>query len=584
MKTQIEALIETAISRLPGIDAAGDAELKPELERTRDRQHGDYACNIAMRLAKPMRNKPRDIAGQIVDLLPESGLIEKVEIAGPGFINFHLTAAALHGELTSILERGERYGHGDLGAGRKILLEYVSANPTGPLHVGHGRHAAYGATVANLLKATGHEVHEEYYVNDAGRQMDILALSVWIRMLQAGGIKVELPSNGYRGQYIPDIAEMAANDFGNAVDASLLPDTQKLPADAPDGDADIYLDTWIEHARATLGETTFLGILNCALESILGDIREDMAEFGARPDAWFSERSLMDSGAVEKALKKIEANGKTYEQDGAIWFKATDYGDEKDRVVVRDNGRTTYFASDIAYHLQKRERGYDTLLDIWGADHHGYIPRVRAGIEAMGESPDCLEVRLVQFVALFRGEEKQKMSTRSGEFITLRELREEVGNDAARFFFVMRSNEQHLDFDLELAKSQSNDNPVYYIQYAHARVWSVMRELETRGLKWSAETAAAHLDRLTEEHEQALIQRLVRYPEILELAARQCAPQHLVHYLRELANELHTYYNAHRFIVDDTELRDARLLLINAVRQVLKNGLALTGVSAPESM
>jgi arginyl-tRNA synthetase len=537
-----------------------------------------------MRLAKPLRKSPRDIAQSIIELIPASDLIESVEIAGPGFINFRLSNAAFHAELANILKHGERYGHSNLGANNKILVEYVSANPTGPLHVGHGRHAAYGATVANLLRATGHDVHEEYYVNDAGRQMDILTLSVWVRMLEAADVDVAFPSNGYRGQYVNDIAADAARQFADSLSAEHLHGIDTLPADAPDGDADIYLDAFINLARKSLGEDRFIAIHDCALHSILDDIKDDMAEFGAKPDQWFSEQSLMDSGAVQHALDKVTAGGTTYEKDGAIWFRATDYGDEKDRVVVRDNGRTTYFASDIAYHLHKRERGFDTLLDILGADHHGYIARVRAGIEAMGEPPDILEVQLVQFVALFRGEVKQQMSTRSGEFITLRELRNEVGNDAARFFFVTRSNEQHLDFDLELAKSQSNDNPVYYIQYAHARVWSVMRELQTRGLEWNTDNAQQHLHLLTEDHEQALMQRLARYPEILELSARQRAPQHLVHYLRELAHELHTYYNAHRFIVDDTGLRDARLLLINAVRQVIHNSLGLVGVSAPQSM
>lgn len=585
MKTQIEQILTEAIAGLPGIDIGADGAVPiPELERTRDRQHGDYACNIAMRLAKPLRQKPRDIAQAIVDLIPDSDLIDSIEIAGPGFINFRLSPAAFHAELVRVIERGESYGHGDYGKGRKILVEYVSANPTGPLHVGHARIAAYGATVANLLRATGHDVSEEYYVNDAGRQMDILALSVWVRMLQAAEINIEFPSNGYRGQYVSDIAAHAMQQCADAISDSHLRNLATLPADAPNGDGDKYLDAFIDLARQSLGADQFLAILDCALDSILGDIKDDMAEFGANPDQWFSERSLTDSGAVQRALDKIAASGKTYEKDGAIWFRATDYGDEKDRVVVRENGRTTYFASDIAYHLQKRERGFDTLLDIWGADHHGYISRMHAGIEAMGESPDILEVELVQFVALFRGTEKQQMSTRSGEFITLRELRGEVGNDAARFFFVTRSNDQHLDFDLELAKSQSNDNPVYYVQYAHARVWSVMRELEARGLQWNLDNARKNLCLLTEDHEQALLQRIARYAEMVELAARNHAPQHLVHYLRDLANELHTYYNAHRYIVEEADLRDARLLLINAVRQIIHNGLGLVGVSAPQSM
>jgi arginyl-tRNA synthetase len=591
VKAQIEQLVSAALADLPALaealaeapDAAAlAANVVIEIERTRDRQHGDYACNVAMRLAKPLRNKPRSIAEAIVERIPASELVESIEIAGPGFINFRLSAAAFHGELTDIIERGKAYGTSDIGGDRKVIVEYVSANPTGPLHVGHGRHAAYGATVANLLTATGHDVHQEYYVNDAGRQMNILTLSIWMRMLARAGIEAPFPSNGYHGQYVIDIATDAAAQFKDTLAANNLADPATLPPDTPET-ADAYLDANIEHLRTTVGQEKFRAVLQFALDAILGDIKQDMAEFGAVPDEWFSERSLMDNGAVQRALDRVAEHGKSYEQDGAIWFRATDYGDEKDRVIVRENGATTYFASDIAYHLHKRERGFDTLLDILGADHHGYIARVRGGLEAMGEPPESLDVQLVQFVALYRGEVKEQMSTRSGQFITLRELRNEVGNDAARFFFVMRSNDQHLDFDLKLAQSQSNDNPVYYIQYAHARVLSVMRELETRGFSWIP-GKAGDLDRLTEEHEQALMQRLTRYPEIIELAARQRAPQHVVHYLRELAHEFHTYYNAHRFIVDDEALRNARLLLINATRQVIRNGLALLGVSAPETM
>jgi arginyl-tRNA synthetase len=590
LKEHIEQLVAAAIAKLPGHKDQPEVwPMPPVIERTRDSQHGDYACNIAMQLARILRANPRELAQSIVANVPDSDQIESIEIAGPGFINFRLSPHAFHRELRNIIKLGEAYGCGNQGAGEKVLIEYVSANPTGPLHVGHGRHAAYGASVANLLKATGHEVHQEYYVNDAGRQMDILALSVWLRMFAATGVDVKFPSNGYRGKYVIDIAQAAAAKFPETVLADRAPNPDKLPPDAenddaPAGVADAYLDACIDFARDALGADDFSAILRFALDAILADIQDDLAEFGVVPDAWFSEQGLMDDGAVQRALDRVAERGTTYEQDGAIWFRATDYGDEKDRVVVRENGRTTYFASDIAYHLQKRERGFEKLLDILGADHHGYIARVRAGLEAMGEPPESLEVELVQFVALFRGKEKMQMSTRSGEFITLRTLREEVGNDAARFYFVTRSNEQHLDFDLELAKSQTNDNPVYYIQYAHARVCSVMGELESQGLKWGAETAGAHLHLLTEEHEQALMQRLTRYPEIIELAARQRAPQHIAHYLRDLAHDFHTYYNAHRFIVADDKLRDARLLLINAVRQVMQNGLGTIGVSAPTSM
>jgi arginyl-tRNA synthetase len=357
-----------------------------------------------------------------------------------------------------------------------------------------------------------------------------------------------------------------------------------LPPDAPAGDKDEYIDAVIERARSLIGEGGFRKALDLALEDILGDIRQDLCEFGVRYDQWFSERSLGDDGAIERALELLRRNGVVYEKDGAQWFRATDFGDEKDRVVVRENGLKTYFASDIAYHLHKRERGFEHLIDVLGADHHGYVARVRAGLVAMGEPGESLEVRLVQFVTLYRGGEKVQMSTRSGEFITLRELRREVGNDAARFFYVMRSNDQHLDFDLQLATSRSNENPVYYIQYAHARVCSVMRQLAEKGWTHDASRGEGSLARLTESHELALMTSISRYPEVVEMAALQRAPHALVHYLRELANDFHTYYNAVPFLVEDAELRDARLTLIRGLRQVIRNGLGLLGVSAPEAM
>ena len=496
-----------------------------------------------------------------------------------------MSPQAFHQELAQVVDQGERYGCSLAGAGERILVEFVSANPTGPLHVGHGRHAAYGACVANLLAATGYDVHREYYVNDAGRQMDILTLSLWLRMQELAGAELPFPSGGYRGAYL---VEIARNALAGARAAGLLPVTdgwaEGLPPDAPDGDADVHLDTLIAALRERLGQEGFVAVLQIGLRAILDDIRDDLAEFGVEYDKWYSERALVDSGAVSEALARVSDSGHTYQQDGATWFRATALGDEKDRVVVRDNGSTTYFASDIAYHLDKRARGFGHLVDILGADHHGYVARVRAGLEASGEPPDSLEVDLVQFVVLYRGAKKVQMSTRSGEFITLRELREEVGDDAARLFFVSRSNEQHLDFDLELAKSRTNENPVYYIQYAHARICSVLREMEARNIDWDEAQGKRSLDRLTEAHEQKLMQALVRYPEMVEQAARQRAPQHIVHYLREVANDLHAYYNAHRFIVDDGALRDARVLLVLATRQVLRNGLKLLGVSAPASM
>jgi arginyl-tRNA synthetase len=435
------------------------------------------------------------------------------------------------------------------------------------------------------MAAAGHEVHREYYVNDAGRQMQILAASVWLRYLQRLGEQVRFPDNGYRGDYIHDIAEQLTQQYGDTLRCPADAVQADLPPDAEHGgDKERHIDALIERAVALIGADAFRQVLDVALDAILGDIREDLAEFGVHYDEWFSERRLMDEALVDHALEKLAASGQVYEQDGAQWFRATAYGDEKDRVVRRDNGVTTYFASDIAYHLNKRERGHDLLLDVLGADHHGYVARVRAGLEAMGEPPESLEVQLVQFVALYRGSEKQQMSTRAGKFVTLRDLREEVGNDAARFFYVSRGNEQHLDFDLQLARERSNENPVYYLQYAHARVCSMERKLEQAGLDWTPERGIASLDALDQPQEQSLLRTLGRYPDIVRGAADKRAPQLLVHYLRELAHEFHSYYNAHKVLVDERSVRDARLTLSYAARQVIANGLGLIGVGAPQSM
>jgi arginyl-tRNA synthetase len=583
LKNNIAHLIEQALELLPDLGDAPEASMVGQsVERTRDSRHGDFATNIAMRLAKSVGSNPRELAAQIIEHLPESDFVDKVEIAGPGFINFHVGSAAFHQELRTVLEDGESYGRQETKDAPRYLLEFVSANPTGPLHVGHGRHAAYGATLGNLIAATGYPVDREYYVNDAGRQMDILGVSVWIRMLEKGGEAVPFPAAAYKGDYIGEIA--------TAIDASQFPAVSAadvcsgLPADAPDGDREEYIGALIEKANALLGEDSFHQLRVQSLENIRTDIEDDLRGFGIEFDNWFSEQTLTDDDLISDALEVLRERGKLYEKDGATWFRAMEYGDEKDRVVVRENGKTTYFASDIAYHYGKRKRGYDHLLDILGSDHHGYVARVRAGLDAMGYEAESLEVELVQFVSLYRAGEKLAMSTRSGDFVTLRQLREEVGNDAARFFYVMRSNDQHLDFDLELAKSHSNDNPVYYIQYAHARVASVFRQLAEKSLVWDRDAGLANLDGLAELHEKALMSTLSRYPEIIELAAKNRAPHSLVHYLRDLANEFHTYYNAHQFIVDAADIRNARLVLIAATQQVIANGLGILGVSAPEAM
>ena len=585
MKYLIESLVRDALAALPADLRGADASaLAPTIERTRDPSHGDFATNAAMQLARVAKRKPRELAEALVAALPANELVAKVEIAGPGFINFHLSPTAYTRELERVLEQADAYGRSRIGAGQRVMVEFVSANPTGPLHVGHGRHAAFGASLSNLLDAAGWSVHREYYINDAGRQMDILAASVWLRYLECFGEQFPFPSNGYRGDYLHPIADKLVEKAGRTLVRPAAEVFRDLPADAPAGDKDLYIDAVIERAKSLLGSGGFRLAFDLALADILADIRQDLEEFGVRYDRWFSERSLTDDGAIDHALDLLRRNGVVYAKDGAEWFRATDFGDEKDRVVVRENGAKTYFASDIAYHLNKCERGFEHLIDVLGSDHHGYVARVRAGLVAMGRAADCLEVRLMQFVTLYRGGEKVQMSTRSGEFVTLRELRREVGNDAARFFYVLRSNDQHLDFDLELATSRSNENPVYYIQYAHARVCSVFRQLREKSLEHEGARGRASLARLTEPHELALLASISRYPELIEQAAQQRAPHVLVHYLRELANDFHTYYNAHQFLVEDAALRDARLALVTGLRQVIRNGLGLLGVSAPEAM
>jgi arginyl-tRNA synthetase len=590
MKKDLATLIEVALDALKaqGVLPA-DLSATVQIERTRDASHGDYASNIALMTAKAAGCKPRDLAEKLVAALPASGQVAKVEIAGPGFINFTLTEAAAFAVVGAVLEAGEAYGHSTIGNDRPVQVEFVSANPTGPLHVGHGRGAAYGAAVADLLAAVGFKVHREYYVNDAGRQMDILAASVWLRYLDLCGEnengQLPFPTNAYKGDYIWDIAATLHREDGDAFRHAAEIVLSNLPADEPaGGDKEEYIDAVIHRAKELLGDIAYRKVFDAGLNSILDDIRRDLEGFGVVYEEWFSERQLTENGAVGRAIERLKDAGHLYEKAGAWWFRSTDFGDEKDRVVVRDNGQTTYFASDIAYHMQKLERGFERVIDVWGADHHGYVPRVKAALTALGDDAARLDVLLVQFAILYRGGEKAQMSTRSGEFVTLRELREEVGDDAARFFYVMRKCEQHMDFDLDLAKSQSSDNPVYYIQYAHARVCSVLRQLDEKGMKHDANHGLANLAVLTEPHEQALLTGLARFPEVVEGAALNHEPHQLAHFLRDFANDFHTYYNAHQFLVEDVALRDARLCLIRAARQVIANGLALLGVSAPESM
>jgi arginyl-tRNA synthetase len=581
-RSLLASLIEQALA---GIVPAG-VTATIQLERPKQAQHGDFACNIAMQLAKPMRSNPRAIAQQIIAALPASPDLEKAEIAGAGFINLYLAQGYKQRVVSRVLASGEDYGRGSLGAGRRIQVEFVSANPTGPLHVGHGRGAAYGASLAAILDAAGHDVQREFYVNDAGRQMDILMVSVWMRYLEAAGIAVTFPPNGYQGDYVRQRAAELRDACGAALERDPATVARDLPQPAGDETGDelealheARMDALIVNMKALLGKA-FQEAYARVLDRQLAECRDVLSRFGVHFDRWFSEQSLYAEGKVEATLERLQSAGHLYRKDGALWFRSTQFGDDKDRVVRRDNGLYTYFASDIAYHADKLDRGYVQIIDVWGADHHGYIPRVKAAISALGGDADRLTVPLIQLVALFRNGEPVRMGKRSGNFVTLEELYGDVGVDAARFFYVLRKSDQHFDFDLDLAKAQSNDNPVYYIQYAHARVCSVLAQ-------WGGDTATlsdTDTSPLQSAHETVLLRRLMEYPEVIEGAARDLAPHNLAFFLKEFAAEFHSYYNAERFLLEDEALTRARLALALAVRQVLRNGLALLGVGAPEKM
>ncbi len=586
MRAHLEELISQSLLHLQRDGQLPDSlEPKVVLERTRNPEHGDFACNIAMTLAKVAKKAPRDIAAMIIKRIPESRHLEKTAIAGPGFINFSLTPHARLMVVKDVLHDKESFGCNEPNSLERLTVEFVSANPTGPLHVGHGRGAAYGATLAAILKTAGHDVQCEYYVNDNGRQMDILAASVWLRYLELCGEQLDFPDNGYQGEYVYEIAREVRSEHGDSMRFKAFEVFDGLPADeSAGGNKEKYIDAMINRCRELIGENNFQTVFSTALIIILDGIKEDLAQFGVNYDLWFSERELEKSGAIDRAISYLRKGNHLYEKDGAIWFKASALGDEKDRVVIRENGRGTYFASDIAYFLDKMERNFDKAIYIFGADHHGYIARLKAAAIGLAEDPEKLEILLVQFAVLYREGAKVQMSTRSGQFVTLRQLCEEVGNDAARFFYIMRSHDQHLDFDLDLAKSHSNDNPVYYIQYAHARICSVFNAAEQKDLRYNCAIGEAALDLLTQEHEVALCRLLSRYPETIELAARSRSPHMLAYYLQDLANGFHSYYNAHQFMVEDENLRNARLSLIDATRQVFRNGLRIIGVTAPDRM
>lgn len=577
MKQRIATLLQDAVDALVATGRLPAGLPKVELARPRQEGHGDFSTNFPLVAAKLAGIQPRVLAADLKEALSASPWVERTEIAGPGFLNFFVAKTALHQMVHEILDRGADYGNLPPKP-QKILLEFVSANPNGPLHVGHGRGAAYGDSLGRLLQTAGYQVSREYYVNDAGRQMDILALSVWLRYLEIQGQVLAFPETGYRGAYVTDIAHALRKTIGDALERPL----SQILIESPDLEADALTDARIEKLKEALG-TGYKDLHGFGLKAMLADIADDLGAFGVHYDRWYSERSLLENGAVERALTRLRSNDDLYENEGALWFRATRYGDEKDRVVVRENGVTTYFASDIAYHLEKFERGFDDLIDVWGADHHGYVPRVKGALGALGLPADRLQVLLVQFAILYRGETRAQMSTRSGDFVTLRELRDEVGCDAARFFYVLRKSEQHMDFDLDLAKSQSNENPVYYVQYAHARIMSVFRQLSERGLE-APNFQASNLTLLDTPEETALLRVLSRYVDVVEEAAAAREPHQIAYYVRELASTLHAYYNAHAFLTVAPDLRDARLSLIAGARHVLANGLRMLGVSAPESM
>ena len=554
-----------------------------EVVSTKDPRHGDYACNLALILARDAKLDARGLAERIIGSLPENPDVLSTDVAGPGFINFQLRPGTTAGIVDRILSQGANYGRRPRGSEQRVLIEYVSANPTGPLHVGHGRGAALGSCLARILEATGHTVECEYFINDAGRQMDILAISVWLRYLELCGESVVFPAAGYQGDYVLDIAADCHRKRGNEWHASFENIQAGAPDDGPNKDErDAYLDFLILRARDFLNDSTWMELASTASDTLLERIRRDLEKFGASFDRWQSERELLDGGGVEKTIGQLREAGHLYELEGALWFRSSEFGDEKDRVVQRSNGQWTYFATDIAYHADKMARGYGCAINIWGADHHGYAGRIRASLRALGIDPERLEILLVQFANLYRGERKISMSTRDGEFVTLQSLQREVGRDAARFFYVMRKSDQHLDFDLRLASERSADNPVYYVQYAHARICSILERAEDENI--SIPDDPCDLSPLTEEGERALQKQLSRYPDVVLRSAQEREPHHLTIYLRKLAQEFHAYYNAVAVLVDEPAARQARLRLIMAVRQTLSNGLNLLDIDAPESM
>jgi arginyl-tRNA synthetase len=555
MKQQIRQLVIEAVHRAIAAGDLSDQHLpKVEIEVPKIDSHGDFSTNIAMIMASAQKMAPRKIAQQILDHLEDAEtLVAKTDIAGPGFINFFVNIDAWQAVLRGIHELRDQYGATDIGKGEKIQIEFVSSNPTGPLHVGHGRGAAVGDSVGNILFFCGFDVQKEYYINDAGRQIETLGRSVFLRYQALSGKEIAFPDECYQGDYIQDIAAFIKK----------------------------------EHTDQLIDQSDQAAIEVCARIAaglIIAGIRQDLEVFGVRFDRWYSEQSLYDSGSVDQVIQELQARNIVYVEDGATWFRTSQYQDEKDRVIVRKNGQKTYFASDVAYHLDKYRRGFERVIDVWGADHHGYIPRMTASIEALGYQRDQFEVILVQLVNLLRGGEPVAMSTRAGEFITLKDVVDEVGRDAARFLFLTRHYESPLDFDLELAKKKTNDNPVYYVQYVHARISSIQRKGRQRGIGSSEAWQDISLACLVEPEEIHLIKTMDQFPEVVKKSAVFREPHRITYYLMSLASAFHSYYNKHRVLAEDSALTQARLSLVLAVQRIIRNGLTLLGVSAPEKM
>ena len=585
MKNDLIRILKTVLKEIGKENGIDFSNKKVSIQENKEKAHGDYASNLAMVIAKDLSKSPREVAEMITSLLPPEEWIERVNIAGPGFINFYLKKDTHNEILLRIDEGGKSFGTNNSGNGERVLIEYVSSNPTGPLHVGHGRGAAFGSVLSQLLRIVGYKVDEEYYVNDQGRQMNILTISTWLRYLQQNGQELEFSKKGYQGEYVEQLAKELLKEEStkynlkeNESDLQELLQSQETEED---------LDNLIKWGKSFLQEN-FEEIREFSLRAIMISIKEDLKLFGVNHNLWFNESSMYFNKVglpdIDKSIKLLDDSGFLYEKEEALWFKSTEFGDDKDRVVKRANGDNTYFASDISYHLDKYDRGYKRIINVWGADHHGYLPRVSAAMEALGKNQDMLEVVFIQFANLLRNGEKVSMSTRGGEFITLMELIEEVSSEAARFFYINRKADQHLDFDLDLAKSQTKDNPLYYIQYAHARICGVFETLKKEGRKLNQDLGLDNLDLLNLDKEIEIQKMLLQYPEVISRAAEHSEPHLICYYLKDLSGLFHSYYNSERFLVDNDKLMNSRLFLLKGTKQVISNGLEILGIDAPQSM